>query len=242
MKTFFCDLHVHSCLSPCAEDEMTPANIAAMAAQNGLSMVALTDHNTCGNCAAFLSACRNNGILGIPGMELTTSEEIHLVCLFSDLENALRFEKRIPRHRIKNRPEIFGRQILLDAYETVLGEEPNLLLTATDLSVEEAVVQVESCAGCALPAHIDRSANGIVSILGTVPHDIGFRAFELYDERNEAEYRAHYDLQNYMMVCSSDAHNLCDIQGRSFAVQLPGYESEREIRTALICRLRGETL
>ena len=89
MNAFAVDLHIHSCLSPCGEDDMTPCNIAGMGYLNGLKIMALTDHNTAKNCPAFFAACRAYGIVPVPGMELTTAEDVHMVCLFPELETAL---------------------------------------------------------------------------------------------------------------------------------------------------------
>lgn len=129
MTELFYDLHVHSCLSPCGDENMTPANIAGMAALKGLELVALTDHNSCRNCPAFLAAARAQGIVGIPGMELTTSEEVHAVCLFPKLEQAMDFDRFVYEQllKVKNRPEIFGKQQIYDENDSVCGEEPCLL-------------------------------------------------------------------------------------------------------------------
>ena len=104
------DLHNHSCLSPCADNDNTPNNIVGMAYLCGLKIMALTDHNTAKNCPAFFEAAARYGIIPIAGMELTTSEDIHAVCLFPDLPSAMRFDEYIDSHRIKikNRPEFFG--------------------------------------------------------------------------------------------------------------------------------------
>ena len=144
MNRYFYDLHLHSCLSPCAEDDMTPANIAGMGSLCGLQLMALTDHNSCGNCRAFLQACRQYGIVGVPGMELTTAEEIHLVCLFPDLEQAEAFDRAVQTKRfpIRNKPAVFGNQYYMDAEDKVLGEEPNLLIPATRLDLEAGTAAV----------------------------------------------------------------------------------------------------
>ena len=121
---------------------MTPNNIAGMAALKGLQMLALTDHNSCKNCPAFFEACRRQGIIPIAGMELSTAEDIHLVCLFPSLEQAMTFDQVIEQHRmqIPNRPEIFGNQLILDGADELLGTEEILLISATDLPIEEAVL------------------------------------------------------------------------------------------------------
>ncbi len=93
MKKYYYDLHIHSCLSPCGDDEATPNSIAGMGKINGLDIMALTDHNTCKNCPAFFEAAKRYGILPVAGMELTTAEEIHMVCLFESLEKAMEFDE-----------------------------------------------------------------------------------------------------------------------------------------------------
>ena len=125
MSRYYYDLHVHSCLSPCADDDMTPANIAGMASLKGLTLLALTDHNSCGNCPAFFDACKAFGIVPVAGMELTTAEDIHLIVLFPTLEQAMDFDKEVHRRIIpvKNRPEIFGNQRIVDCDDNVLSEE-----------------------------------------------------------------------------------------------------------------------
>ena len=181
MNKYYYDFHIHSCLSPCGDDDMTPANIAGAATLAGLNIVALTDHNTARNCPAFLKAAKAYGIIGIAGMELTTAEDIHVVCLFEELSAALSFSDEIEKHRvlIKNRPEIFGKQQIMDEEDNILGEEEYLLSNATDISVEEVPALVKSFGGVCFPAHIDRTANGIVSVLGVFPEQSDFDAFEL---------------------------------------------------------------
>lgn len=244
MTRYYYDLHIHSCLSPCADDDMTPANIAGMATLNGLQLVALTDHNSSGNCAAFLEACHAYGIVGVPGMELTTAEEIHMVCLFPSLEKAEKFETivRSRRMQIKNRPDIFGNQLLVNTDDEIIGREELLLIPATTLPLEEAYRLALDCGGAAYPAHIDREANGIVAILGTVPTEPAFSAIELRDGENREAYTEQYALQDKRFVCSSDAHHLWDIQEAAHYLELNDEPySSSKVREALIDLLRGET-
>lgn len=241
MSRYFYDLHLHSCLSPCADDDMTPSNIAGMASLCGLQLIALTDHNTCGNCGALLQACRQYGIVGVPGMELTTAEEIHLVCLFPGLVQAEEFERQVREHRlpIRNKPEIFGNQLFVDVDDNIVGEEPNLLIPATTLSLEEGTALALSCGGAAFPAHIDRPSNGIIGILGDLPERPFFSTVELNDRENREEYREKYGLQDRRMLCSSDAHHLWDIRDAANSIELDDepYSSQR-VRDVLIQLLR----
>ncbi len=242
MTRYSYDLHMHSCLSPCADDDMTPANIAGMAALNGLQIAALTDHNSCGNCTSFFEACRPHGIIPVPGMELTTAEEIHMVCLFPELENALAFDAEVAKHRtpVKNRVDIYGRQLYMDAEDTELGEEEQLLILATDIDLDDAYRLVRSFGGAAYPAHIDRDANGIIAILGCVPETPDFSFVEYRDAANREAYTERYGLSGKGSVCSSDAHNLWSINEAVNFMELDDepYSSSR-VRHELIRTLCG---
>ncbi len=241
MNRYFYDLHLHSCLSPCAEDDMTPANIAGMGSLCGLQLMALTDHNSCGNCRAFLQACRQYGIVGVPGMELTTAEEIHLVCLFPDLEQAEAFDRAVQTKRfpIRNKPAVFGNQYYMDAEDKVLGEEPNLLIPATRLDLEAGTALALAHGGAAFPAHIDRPSNGIIGILGNLPERPFFPTLELNDAANRESYARQYGLENRRLLCSSDSHRLESMRDASNWIELDDepYSSQR-VRDALISMLR----
>ncbi|MBO5904123.1 MAG: PHP domain-containing protein, partial [Clostridia bacterium] len=128
MNKYYYDLHIHSCLSPCADNDMTPENIAGMASLNGLNIVALTDHNTTKNCRAFFAAARRYGIVPIAGMEMTTAEDVHVVALFPTLEGAENFEEEYRKYRIlyKNRKDIFGDQLIYGEDDELIGEEEDL--------------------------------------------------------------------------------------------------------------------
>ncbi len=214
MRRYYYDLHLHSCLSPCADDDMTPNNIAGMAALKGLNIVALTDHNSCKNCPAFFEACRRQGIIPIAGMELSTAEDIHIVCLFPELEAAMAFDSEIEKHLIgiDNRPDIFGDQLITDGEDEVIGTVDKLLISVTDLWLGDALALIGEYGGYARPAHIDRESNGIVSILGDIPKEYGFTCFEFNDADNIARYREKFPLirEGNVLVCS-DAHHLWDI-------------------------------
>lgn len=216
MNRYYYDLHIHSCLSPCGDDDNTPNNIAGMASLCGLNVVALTDHNTTENCPAFFEAARRYGIVPIAGMELTTSEDIHVVCLFETLENAMAFGQKVKEYRIpiKNRPDIFGSQQILDGQDNVIGEEENLLINATLISINEVPDLVGEFGGVCYPAHIDRQSNGVISILGTFPCSPFFKCAELHDGEKKDEYVQKYGLQDKIFIVSSDAHNLGDMRDK----------------------------
>lgn len=195
---------------------MTPANIAAMCALAGLDVVALTDHNSARNCEPFEQAARRNGLLAIPGMELCTREEIHVVCLFPTVEQAMAFSdyvgSKLPP--IPNDPKIFGPQILMDSGDTVLGEETLLLVGAADIGLYQVNDLMEKYGGLAFPAHIDRPSNSLLSQLGLWAPDLEFPLAEVsrYCPPNLFERR---DLRGLRHISACDAHDLTQIPDAS---------------------------
>ena len=245
MSLYRCDLHVHSCLSPCGDDDMTPGNIVGMALLNGLQIVALTDHNSTGNCPSFFKMAKAQGIIPIGGMELTTAEDVHAVCLFRTLDDAMSFGEFVESRRVKipNAPEIFGHQWIVDENDELCGEEEDLLINAVDISLEEAFREVLARGGVCYPAHIDRSANGIISMLGDFPPEPAFTAFELNDPSSLNDSLARFSVlreRRLVHTVSSDAHYLSDISEEGFAVELDDepYSSDR-VRNCLIDYLLG---
>ena len=225
MSRYLTDLHIHSCLSPCGDDDMTPGNIAGMATLNGLQIVALTDHNTAKNCPAFFRAAKGFGLIPIAGMELTTAEDIHVVCLFRTLEDALDFDRFVEERRfpIKNKPAIFGQQLLIGENDEIVGEEEILLINAVNISIEEAHREVTSRGGVCYPAHIDRTSNGIIAMLGDFPPEPLFTAFELNDIASLDGIRQKHPILSaraFVHVASSDAHYLTDIAEEGFPIEL----------------------
>ena len=214
MNKYYYDFHIHSCLSPCADDDNTPNNIAGMATICGLNMIALTDHNTCKNCPAFFEACKRYGLIPIAGMELTTAEDIHVICLFEEIEDAMRFDVALQSHRmlIENRKDIFGNQFILDGEDNLIGEEKYFLSNATDISLEEIPSLIEEFGGICYPAHIDRQANGIISVLGTFPETPEFNIIEINRREKIGEYVEKYALYDKKVIVSSDAHYLTDMR------------------------------
>lgn len=244
MNKYYCDLHVHSCLSPCGDDEMTPANIAGMASINGLNIVALTDHNTSKNCPAFFKHAKENGIIPVAGMELTTAEDIHIITLFRTLEDALDFDSYVDKRRIKikNKAEIFGNQYIMGDDDSVIGSEEYLLINATTITIEEAYKEVVSRGGAVYPAHIDRTSNGIVAMLGTFPDYPAFSVYELNDDNNDSKYKERFPLlKELRKVVSSDAHYLWNISEAYFYIELDDEPySSSNVRNKLIDYLSGK--
>ncbi len=203
------DLHLHSCLSPCGDNESTPGNIVGMAFIKQLDVIALTDHNTCKNCKAAMAIGEQYGVTVIPGMELTTAEEVHVVCLFHNLEDAMAFDAYVEKRilPIPNNPKAFGDQFICDENDEVVGTFPTLLISATDISFDKVDDVLKEFNGVMIPAHIDKNSFSLTSNLGFVPPGSTFKCFELADMSNL------HILQNenpYLKTCNvitdSDAH------------------------------------
>lgn len=217
MKLYY-DLHIHSALSPCGDNDMTPNNIVNMSYIKGLDVIAITDHNTCGNAEAAIKAAGDN-ILVIPGMEIETSEEIHVVSYFSDIERAKEAEKIVKEHLpfIENDISIYGNQFYMDEEDEITGEEKSLLVTATTLDIYEVFRLVKSCGGVAVPAHIDKQSYSVLSNLGFIPDDIDITTVEITPRRRnllEKEYA------KYNILSNSDAHYLENILEREFYIDI----------------------
>lgn len=241
MRKIFYDFHIHSCLSPCGDDDAAPADIAGMARLNGLDIAALTDHNAFANCPAFFEACEEYGVIPIAGCELTTAEDIHLICLFETLGAAMAFgtvlnEKRI---KIRNKPQFFGNQLIKNADGDTVAEEEYLLPNATVLSIEEAFALAKKHGAVCYPAHIDRVSNGIVAVLGSFPEKPPFRCAEFNDSANIERYKRVYPvLEKLTLVSGSDAHALSGINGAVNFFEID--DGETDVKKAVFDLLRGE--
>ena len=228
------DLHIHSCLSPCGDTDMTPANIAGMAAVKGLDIIALTDHNTARNTPALLKEAERYGIIALPGMELTTQEEVHVVCLFAELSDALAFDAFVYERlmKVRNREEVFGEQILMGEDDREAGREPYLLSNATTIPFDDVYDIVGSFRGIMIPAHLDRPSNSLISSLGSVPPDARFTCAEVRDLRHlHRLQKEHPYLRNCRIISDSDAHWLGDIHEPVHTLPFP---KERPARREIL--------
>lgn len=204
MRVYY-DFHIHSALSPCASDEMTPSNIVGMAAVKGLNAVAVSDHNAIKNVKAAIECGEDFGLTVVPGIEVQTSEDIHVLCLFYDFEALESFYRTLTKRKVKNREDIFGRQLIIDSADNIIGQEEYLLLVGVEQGIYDVIRQANDFGGIAAPAHIDREENGILAILGDIPPDLGADIIELSKNAPTA-VRNKYN--GYKQLHNSDAHRL----------------------------------
>lgn len=232
---FAIDLHIHTALSPCGDEDMTPNNIINMALLKGLDLIAITDHNCCANLEAVMEAGRNKGLMVIPGIEVQSKEEVHLVCLFKKLEKACAFGELIYASLpdIQNNEELFGGQLILDAADRLIGKIDKLLLSSSSYSVNEIFKLVNHYEGLCIPAHVDRSGYSIISNLGFIPADLEVKAVEISKKISEEDaLRKMPFLKNIKLIISSDAHYLWDISEREYFVEME-YISPSQLFEAL---------
>lgn len=205
------DFHIHTALSPCADDDMTPNNIVNMALLKKLDAIAITDHNSCENVMPVIKAAAGR-LLVIPGIEVQTKEEVHILCYFMNVESLYDFNfiinKKLPK--INNLPEIFGHQHIFDENDNIIDEKKPLLISSADISIDELVSTVSSLGGVAVPAHINRQKNGIITQLGFIPDYLNFNLIEI-SQKDVVGYKN--DLK-YNFLVSSDAHYLGNILER----------------------------
>lgn len=236
MRAFQAELHVHTVLSPCAEVEMIPPFIVQEALDLGLHLIAITDHNASANVEAVQKAAAGSGLTVLPGMELQTQEEVHLLCLFDHNEQLRSFQATVdaalpPLH---NNPEFFGEQFVVDETGDFLRREERLLLTSADMSLTEAVTAVERLGGLAIPAHVDRKAFGLLFNLGFVPPDAYLLALEISRHLlPETACEVYPQLCGYPLIQSGDVHRLEEFLGaNTFMMESP---TVAEIKKALRC-------
>jgi len=239
MIPVYYDLHIHTALSPCADDDMTPNDIVGMALFNGLDMIAVTDHNSFANVKSVITAAKATGarqkkeLIVLPGVEVSTAEEVHVLCLFKSIEASSGFEAELTPNYSKliNRTDIFGDQILYDANDNITGKMERMLIAPTAISFDDLYIMTHKHGGAFVPAHVDRESFSVISNLGFLPPDLDIKTVEVtlrgaeegYGERNADKF------PECTMIYSSDAHQLGAIGERTHFLMLPERSAEATI-------------
>lgn len=206
---FYYDLHIHSDLSPCSACDMTPNNIINMSLIKGLDIISVTDHNSAGNLRAVMELGNKTGIKVVPGLEVTTKEEVHVLCYFKELDRAIEFGNIIYNSLpfIKNNPEIFGEQNIYNSKDEITGTLEKLLINASQYTIEDIFSIVKKYDGVMIPAHINKMTNGILGVLGFMPINLKIETVEVYSKMPINSKIA----EKYKVIYNSDAHQLVDI-------------------------------
>ena len=232
LRLFKADLHIHTCLSPCTELNMSPSGILTAAKKKGIDILGICDHNSTENSLAIMKAAKKMHIHILPGLEVTTEEEVHVLALFDDIGNALKLQEHVYQNLPgKNDEEAFGMQVIVNEKEEVLGFSERLLIGATTIPLDEVVSLIHAFEGLAIASHINREAFSIIGQLGFIPDNLGLDALEISPAMTIEEAKQKFPY-NYPITCSSDAHYPDDI-GKSYTSFLLQEGTVTEIKKAL---------
>lgn len=215
MKSLKAELHIHTVLSPCATLEMLPPFIVERALETNTHLIAITDHNASANVPAVIKAAEGSKLTVLPGIELTTAEEIHVVCLFDTCTQLAEFQKTVDQNLpdIPNNPDFFGMQLIVDSEGNYVDTEERLLSNATYLSINQAQEHVRRLGGIFIPAHVNREENGLLPRLGGIPPELNLSVLEIFGLSRSQAIQRYPCLKDYHLIPSSDAHDLDAISG-----------------------------
>ena len=232
LRLFKADLHIHTCLSPCTELNMSPKGILTTAKKKGIDILGICDHNSSENSLAIMKAAKKMQVHILPGLEVTTEEEVHVLALFDDIGNALKLQDRVYQNLPgKNDEETFGMQVIVNEKEEVMGFNDKLLIGATTIPLDEVLTLIHAFEGLAIASHINREAFSIIGQLGFIPDNMELDALEISPSITIEEAKQKFPY-NYPITCSSDAHYPDDI-GKSYTCFLLQDSTVTEIKKAL---------
>ena len=234
LKRFKADLHIHSCLSPCSDWAMSPKKIVQQSLEVGLDLIAICDHNSAENAGATMREGNSQGVQVLPGLEICSKEEVHILALFDELEPALEMQAYVYANLPgENNTEVFGFQVIANEQDEVIGENPRLLIGATRLGLHDIVKQTHALGGINISCHVDRPAYGIINQLGFIPEDLNLDGLEVSSRIKLAEAAQTIPgIGNFSCVTASDAHYPNDI-GKAWTVFQMAEPTLAEIRLAL---------
>jgi len=234
LRDFNCDLHIHSCLSPCADLDMYPRALVERAVDQGLDIIAVCDHNSSENTEFVIRAASRYAIKVLPGMEIASSEEVHITALFESIENLYKIQQLVYNSLPgSNREEIFGCQAIVNDLDEVEGFNEKLLIGATNRPLEDWVRVIHDLGGLAIASHIDREAFSIIGQLGFIPPDLRLDALEISARTGIPEARKEFaELYRMPFITSSDAHFIKDI-GKAYTIIRMHDASLGELKKAL---------
>lgn len=216
MKLYY-DFHIHSGLSPCSSNDMSPNNIVNMSLIKELDAIAVTDHNGIDNVRVTVEIGKKLGLIVVPGMEIQTVEDIHSLVLFKTVDDLEKFYASIidRKLKIKNKPERFGDQYIYNHEDEVVDSDPYYLITPFNITIDQTIEGAKAFGGLLIPAHINRNSFSILKSLGFISKDLEIENIEWYKElpRDRTEYKDKL-LRPYRELINSDAHELVDISER----------------------------
>lgn len=216
MNRFRADLHVHTVLSPCADVEMIPPLIVQAALERQIDLIAITDHNASANVEAVQKAASGSGLTVLPGMEVQSREDVHLLALFDTVDGLLAWQTEVDKAlpNLPNNPDYFGEQFIVDETGDFLRTEPRLLLTSTRFSIDEIFERVQALGGIVIPAHVERTSFGLLPTLGLISENWQVTALEISRHTTPEKAAATLPaLRHYPLIQSGDVHRLDEFLG-----------------------------
>lgn len=235
MREFKADLHIHTCLSPCGESEMTPCMIVKEAIKKDLDIIGICDHNSSDNVPSVKKVAETHGLKVIGGIEISTREEVHILALFEDDESLTTFQRIVYESLTGTNNELaFGEQLVLNEEDEVVDRNTRLLIGATELPIERAVGFANSLGGVVIASHVDRESFSIISQLGFIPKGLELDALEISANTSVKDFNEKFSkaLNTLPLVSFSDAHCLKDI-GKSTTTFLIEEPTIQEIKKAI---------
>ena len=222
MISLYGDFHIHSALSPCADNDMTPYNIAAMAHLKGLDIIALSDHNCSSNIKSTIKHALEFDICCVPAMEISSREDVHILSYFPDAETCEEYSEYIYSllPDIKCIGSVFGDQLVFGEDDEITGSKEKLLVSSCGRSTDQIFADVYKLGGVPVFAHIDRQHNGVLSVLGFIPEHLEVTAVEVSKNFSKDSPLMKTLSGEYKYLHSSDAHSLGNINERVFSLEL----------------------
>ena len=217
----FYDLHIHSALSPCADDDMRPTNIVRMALLNGLELISVTDHNSVDNQSAIAQAAQRYGIAAWFGVEMQTREEVHVLGYFKTIEDVSQIDRWLNEKRDKtpNRTDLFGNQYILDAQDEVADTMDDSLIMSLDADLDECIRAIRSAHGKIVLAHVADRKNGIIHQLAFIPKKLDYDGIEITDPTQKENLIQRFPwLKDKPFFVNSDAHTLISIKEAQYEI------------------------
>jgi PHP family Zn ribbon phosphoesterase len=243
LRLFRTDLHVHTCLSPCGELEMSPVRIVEVCRDRGIDVIAVCDHNSAENVKGVRDAAEGTELTVLAGMEVTTAEEVHVLSIFDSVEQAMRLQEEVYARLLpgENDEDVFGLQVVANASDEVEGIVKKLLIGGTTFALDELVERIHDLEGIAIASHIDRESFSLIGQLGFMPDDLDMDALEVSPRGSVEEIRNRIPgSDRFPFITSSDAHRLEEL-GRASTTFLLEEGTVGEIRKGL-CRVDGRRI
>lgn len=233
LRAFRCDLHIHTCLSPCADLDMYPRALIEKSIDEKIDVIAVCDHNASENAVHVLKLAKGKPITVLPGMEISSLEEVHLLALFDDMDSLSQLQDVVYDHlHGVNQEEIFGCQAIVNDQDEVEGLNEHLLIGATDLALQDIIDMIHTLGGIAVASHIDRPSYSVISQLGFIDPSMRFDALEISHAMGIGRARQQYpELASFAMLTSSDAHVIGDV-GRACTTIFLKEGNVRELKLA----------